>query len=626
MKKVWFWDLETLDIFTATFIDRDSDEVRTFVITKDEDEREALFNFLDIEVAGLIGYNSIYFDAQVIEFIYRNLNCTVEEIREYASKIIETKDRRPDVPEWKLRHKHLDLFKALSLSVKAKRTGLKWCEFMMDLDNIEDLPVQKDKYNWKEKVLSYNFNDVFSTKKLYEKNKHEIELRKELTKRENINLMNSTEPDMAKKIFGKYLSEAMNIPLRELKHMQTDRLIVRIKDIIFPYINFKTDKLQQVLEEFNKIILLEEGKFEFEIDITGIKLKYGLGGLHGSVDKKVILSNDKYIIKSADVKSYYPNIAIRNKLHPAHIPQETFCRLYEDIYNERVSIPKSDPRNYILKILLNSTYGLSNDKFSFLRDRQFTLAICINGQLALSMLFEKILLEIPDSKLIMINTDGFEVLMPRKYEDKYLELCKEWEEYTKFELEFIDYDKMIVADVNNYISIFSDGKIKCKGSFEFKNIPLHKNKSHNIIPLAIYNYFVEGISVEDTIHNHKNIFDFCAGVKASSSPAKGKSHFELHWINKDTISKEELSKTVRYFISKKGKYLFKKYEDGSIAHVEAPLQINMVKKDWKVTYFNKAYYPKDFSEYNIDYIYYIVKAKDIIQKIEGNINQQVVIF
>jgi len=41
----------------------------------------------------------------------------------------------------------------------------------------------------------------------------------------------------------------------------------------------------------------------------------------------------------------------------------------------------------------------------------------------------------------------------------------------------------------------------------------------------------------------------------------------------------------------------------------------MIKKDWRVTYFNKAYYPKDFSEYNIDYSYYISKAREWITKL-----------
>ena len=164
MKKAWVWDLETLDIFTATFLDKDSDETKTFVISKTKDQRKELFEFLNNDVAGLIGYNSLYFDAQIIEYMYRYPTCSADDIRKYAGIITGDNNRRPDVPEWKLRHKHLDLFKALSLSTSAKRVGLKWCEFQLDMDNIEDMPSQGEGSNWEEMVLSYNLNDVIATK------------------------------------------------------------------------------------------------------------------------------------------------------------------------------------------------------------------------------------------------------------------------------------------------------------------------------------------------------------------------------------------------------------------------------------------------------------------------------
>lgn len=357
MKKVWVFDLETLDIFTATFVDRDSEESRVFVISKNKDQRKELFEFLDNEVAGLIGYNSIFFDAQIIEYMYRNPDCTANEIRNYAQIITSEDNRRPDVPEYKLRHKHLDLFKALSLSVKAKRTSLKWCEYQLDMTNIEDMPSQGEGDNWEEMILSYNMNDVLSTKELHNRYYHEIDLRKKLTQREGINLMNSTEPDMAKKLFSKYLSRAMNIYESDLRSMRTERPVVKIKDIIFPYTKFTTQKLQQVQKEFEKLVLQPQDKFEFNVILSGIEVKYALGGLHGAVENKIVKSTDTHLLKTCDVRSYYPNLAIRNKLHPEHIPQEIFCNLYESIYNERINTPKSDPRNYILKILLNATYG-----------------------------------------------------------------------------------------------------------------------------------------------------------------------------------------------------------------------------------------------------------------------------
>ena len=619
-KRVWVYDLETLDIFTATFIDRDSEETRVLVISKSKDEREELFRFLKEEVSGLIGYNSVHFDGQVIEYMFRNPNCTPQDIKRYAKIITSEENRRPDVAEWQFRIPQLDLFRSLSLSTKAKRTGLKWCEFMMDLENIEDMPSQGEGDNWEEMVLSYNLNDVIATKELYTRFKHEIDIRRAITLRDNINVMNSTEPDMAKKLFGKYLSRAMRIPLNDLRSMSTIRDIVEVKDIIFPYVSFQKPIFQEVLAHFQTLRLENKANFEKVVTYKGIPIVYGLGGIHAAPKNKIFESDEKRIIKSLDVVSFYPNLMIRNNLCPAHLPKDVFLPLYEGFFNERRSIPKSDPRNYILKILLNSTYGLTNDEYSFLRDRAVTLSICINGQLLLTMLLEMLAEKIP-LDLVMMNTDGFEIRIPRECEELYNSICKEWELLTKLELEFDDYQKLIISDVNNYIGIYTNGKTKTKGKYEYKDIPLHKNKSHSIIPYSVYEYWVNNIPVEETIRNHRNIFDFCAGVKAKYSGERGQSSYELHKINYIDLEIKKLSKTVRYYICKENHdgYLMKRYSGGVIEQVEAPARKGRIFKDWKVKYFNKSFKVDNFADYNIDYQYYIMKANEWVN--EFNVKQ-----
>ena len=447
-KKYWFWDVETLDIFTATFIDRDSDETRVFVISNKRDDRKEMLEFLDKEVEGLIGYNSIFFDAQIIEYIIRNPQCTANNIRRYAISITSEENRKPDVPQWKLKHRHLDLFRALSLSVKAKRTSLKWTEFMMDLENIEDLPSQGEGSNWEEMVLSYNKNDVIATKALYFRQKHEITLRSVQSNKEGLDLMNSTEPDISKKFFAKRLAKAMGIFESDLRSMGTERDVVKIKDIIFPYVKFQTKEFQEVKERFDNLVLSKYDKFEFVLRKQGIDITYALGGIHAAPNNKIIKSDKDFVIKSFDATSYYPHLCFQNDLCPAHLPKDIFIPLYRGLYEERQKIPKSDPTNYILKICLNALYGMTNDEYSFLKDRLVTLAICINGQLLLSMLVERMLNEIPDSQLIMMNTDGCEILIPRTQEEKYQELSKWWEELTRIPLEHTEYDKLIIADVS----------------------------------------------------------------------------------------------------------------------------------------------------------------------------------
>jgi hypothetical protein len=261
----------------------------------------------------------------------------------------------------------------------------------------------------------------------------------------------------------------------------------------------------------------------------------------------------------------------------------------------------------------NSVFGKSNEESSWLFDRAYTFATTVNGQLLLTMLLE-MLLDIPNVQLIQANTDGITVYMPRIYETQYYTICKQWMSITNLTLEYAYYRKMVVRDVNNYISQYEDiSKYKCKGAFEFENIPLHKNKSFSIVSKAVFEYFINNIPVEHTIHNHKNIYDFCAGVRGRSSEKRGNAFFKIYSVENGEVVEKSLSKTVRYFISKTGGTLYKMYSNGTREHVEAPLQKGRQKRNWKVTIFNKYY---ESNDYNIDYGYYIHKAYELIYSID----------
>jgi hypothetical protein len=70
-----------------------------------------------------------------------------------------------------------------------------------------------------------------------------------------------------------------------------------------------------------------------------------------------------------------------------------------------------------LKLSLNSCYGKSNDKYSFLYDPLYTMKTTINGQLMLTMLCESLVNSIPDLTMLQVNTDGITVKIHRNYAD-----------------------------------------------------------------------------------------------------------------------------------------------------------------------------------------------------------------
>jgi len=631
-KKIYVYDLECYpQLFSATFLHKDSDETRVFYIFKEEDQRKDLFNFLNNEVEGLISFNGLNYDSQLIEFLYRNPNATTYELRNYSNQIVNSENRRNDVPEYKLRIPHLDLYKIHHFDNKNRRTGLKWIEFMLDLENIEDLPSDGIGDNWLEQVLHYNLNDVIATKKLFENSKQLIKLRQELSEIYGINLINASNSKIGSELALHLYCNATGKYKRDVRSMRTVRNEVNVKDIIFPYIKFKSNEFNNVLNKFKDTVVINtKGDIEFSTKYKGFQFDYGAGGIHGSLNNTKIESDDYFIIIDCDVSSLYPSIAIVNKLFPEHLGEEFYSVYERDIVAIRLAekAKKENGNKAIVdgfKEAANSVYGKSNDQYSWLQDMKYTMATTINGQLMLSMLAE-MLMEIENLQMIQINTDGLTVKLPRKYEDQYYNICKEWENITKLQLEYVEYSKMVLFDVNNYLAVYKNlnKKPKCKGRCEFENIPLHKNKSHSIIAKSFHDYFVHNIPVEDTILNHRNIFDFCAGVKAKKSEKQGNSHYELHSIEGTEIKKEKLSKTVRYYVSKKGKWLFKCYEDGSQEHVEAPTQFGRASKDWKVTYFNKSWKCDNFEDYGIDYTYYIYNAKKQISQIQDK--QQLSLF
>jgi hypothetical protein len=342
----------------------------------------------------------------------------------------------------------------------------------------------------------------------------------------------------------------------------------------------------------------------------GVKTDFGLGGVHGARKSGIYKAGNGMIIMSSDVTSFYPNLAIRNGWAPAHLPAKEFCEQYEWFFDERRKIPKKDPRNYVYKIILNSTFGLSIDKNSFLYDPQFGMQITINGQLTLMMLYEMLAEGIPDCVPLMQNTDGIEMMIPEKYKDKYLAICAEWEQITNLQLEHDEYSRLILADVNNYIAVNTAGKYKCKGRFEFENLALHKNKSFLVIPKALFNYFVKDIPPEKSLMENKNILDYCAGVKI-----KGNWEFQQTCMKKGVMTKTTLQKTLRYYISEKGCKIMK-------VNKSDKREIQLESGKWMQEDMSK-FQEKPWSHYFINERYYLDK---IYKEIDNICPKQITLF
>jgi hypothetical protein len=612
------YDIETLsNCFTYTGIDRDSDKVFKFVIWKEKNELYDLLVHLT-NTKGMIGFNNINFDYPVMHYIIKERNKLVQLDGDKIAKLIYKKAQSvisqeySAVKEEEVLIPQLDLFRIWHYDNKARMTGLKKLEIAMNFPNVQDMPYSHEHKVKTEKevqeILDYNLNDVEATKVFYTKTVDKLELRKGLQTKYGLNCLNFPDSKIGEQLMLKLYCHYTNQSEDEVKRRRTHRRLFKFAECIPDYINFKTPEFNQLLDYIKGIEVTElKESFKYAFEYNGFTFDLGTGGIHGCIKPGVYQSTDNQVIVDADVASLYPSLGITLNLYPEHLGEQ-FSQIYEEgIVKPRLEAKKN--KDMVMadgfKLSANSVYGKSNSEYSFLYDPLYTLKTTLSGQLALCMLSEMLMTRVPNLTMLQINTDGLTVSIPVEHKRLYWNICQEWEAQTKLVLEYIAYSQMIIRDVNNYIAVSEkSGKVKYKGTFKpnhemIKDGEYHKSLSQGIVSLAIADYFLKGVPVEQTIKESKDIYLFCKTFNATHG-----------WYCETVDSEgntEKQQKTNRYYISNNGK-TFRKLKDERVIEVEAG--------GTKVTIFNK-YYEVPFEEYDINYEYYVNECFKIIHKIDG---------
>jgi hypothetical protein len=374
-------------------------------------------------------------------------------------------------------------------------------------------------------------------------------------------------------------------------------------------------KYDHIVEnEFNKLILYKDRGYTL-----------ARGGLH-SVDRpELYFSDDEYTYIDCDVSSYYPNLVINENVAPAHVAQAAFQAAARFITTERM-VNKTKAKEYkrigdkektvyyttgadAYKIVANSgLFGkLGFDGWMF--DLKAMFQTTINGELYLLMLIEE--LEENGIPVVSANTDGIISKVHKDQFSKYQAICDKWQRMTNLSLEFTEYYIYARTSVNDYLAVKkswlntkSEDDVKRKGDFIF-DINIQKGYNAPAIALAINNKILHNIAGEETLLNHKNIYDFCISVKTGENFKK-----ELHTITNGVYEVNTLSKNLRYFVSTDGGTLLK--------HNATTDALGNMLKGYKITPFND-YYEAD--DYHIDYLYYNRRYRDLWYKMLGMYNK-----
>lgn len=315
--------------------------------------------------------------------------------------------------------------------------------------------------------------------------------------------------------------------------------------------------------------------------IAGVEHTLGWGGIHGAREK--YHNNGKRCqIWHVDVASFYPRLMIFHGLltRSARKPER-----FRQIYDKRIALKKAGKKKEQapLKIVINGTYGICKDKTSTAFDPRNANLICINGQLMLIDLIDK-LENIQGFELIQSNTDGLIVSLPDTDDAFYQmdDICYEWEVRNNMVLEFDSVRSISQKDVNNYVFEFSDGKLERKGAYTKELSPLDYDLP--IVNKAVVDNLIHQIPVRKTIMDCSDLKEFQMVKKISSKYSHmlyGGYYKKTRRINPETGKmktftdligqREKLNeRCVRVFASLNQNHggLWKVKNDGSVAKVE----------------------------------------------------------
>ena len=590
-------------------------------------------------IRDIFGYNSMNYDKLMIAGLltnFRNFNKTKDLIKflyELSKKIISTQDNREyqkndyllkAIRSYALPYRDIDLMKIFALnkvgkgidsngntiffskSLKQTSINLQWYELLeyelppiSDKDRWmyeklnsantnytnEELNARIDKWDryiideWIKPTMYYNKNDVFICCEMIRLYTDEINLRYNISSAYEIDVLNSSRSNIADKLFDKFYSEFSGLAPWQWKGKITERRVMKFKDIILPFIEFKTESLKILLEEMKHTAITSLGKdsFKKEIKIGNLIYTIATGGLHSQdVPRELIskihhindsftgdgiwdnLTDDSYYYIHFDISSFYPSLIVNFNVAPAHLDKVAFVKLVKWLRDTRVQakhskeeyidgIPK-DILAQVLKIVINSIYGKLGYELGDVCDKLAVLNVTINGQLLILMLCEE--LELNGIEIVSANTDGIVVKLYKNKLDTFNNISSHWKDITKFEADSEIYKAYINRDINNYLIEETNGKISAKGALDPLMYANNLSKGYDmpIVAYAVSKYFLENKPIMDTLYESTNILDFCKTQNIGRQ-------FHVEYAEGNTI--KNMQRQIRYYCSMKGGTLYK---------------------------------------------------------------------
>lgn len=619
-KVCFVYDIEVFpNFFSIAIKNTESGNIKNYQICQWQNDLGKIVKlFLNKNIIW-ISYNGLHYDDPIINFLIINFSTLNNKsfweinaaIKQLSDEIVNSKDN--NFSSWS-KYKYARLFESLDLLAmrfsQKLRVSLKEMQVTMQYKNVEEYsgdferPILKDDIP---QIVAYNINDVESTEELLKRSIQDIQLRLAIEEEFGINALNKDGVNLGMEIIKSKYLQATGFSWKDIRDLRSPCDSVCFKDIIFPFIEFKTPVLQNLLSDLKSLCVdPNDNSFERTFVLGGVKHTFGMGGIHSVNTPEIFEPSNDEVLGDFDVNSMYPSIICSQQLFPKHLGP-IFVQVYNQIRLDRLTAKKNGDKikNETYKLALNGLTGNLQSPYSWVYDPEMVLKIRINGQLMLLMLAEAF--SELGCRIVQSNTDGTFILYKKKQQKVVLEACSEWEQKTGLTLEADYFERFYQYAINDYLGIKKgwedthDPKfIKTKGLFIDK-VSLGKGMAPMIVAEAINKYFIDGKDPKATLKECKDILKFCTYQKVAKD-------FTVEYNNK-------VARHInRYYMSTNGARIIKyKLENGE------KIRPTNLCADSGVTLYNK-FDNLPIEERHINYQYYLHEIYKIIYAIEDSLN------
>lgn len=532
----------------SLFVFRDYFTKEWFIINNDLDELRKFY--LEYRDSMFIGYNNASYDNNVMRGYLQGKNAY------QMSKTIIESDNRGLVYKMFDSHKTplfgMDLYqdnKGFSLKEHSAFLGINIKETEVDFDM--DRPLTDEE---KDKNIAYCMNDVLATEKRFEQNigmllaKATIALMFDMDKTDLL----QTNANLTAKLLGATKQEVrpdLTDPLELDK-----RLNINTKEIAEAYLN----------HEFE---LNEDGKLNVSLEYTdedGYTMIFGSGGVHGAKASYIHIG----MFPMRDWGSLYPNTMEQFNLLSRNIPKDKIHR-YGDLLKQRMDAKYSGEEvanikgvevpTYVMingiKLPLNTKFGATGAQFNGLYDPRNQFLVCATGQLIMTNMYELIK---GKAQFIQSNTDAHAYIPNSDADDKAIdEALDEFANKIGLTLDKDMFREIWQKDVNSYIAVQPNGKVKIKGAIGLTG---GMKVSKAIVSNAFINYLVAGKDYKEFINECNELRQFQIITKTGWTfdktivrDSEG-NETEAQKVNR-VFAVKDPSKAVELFKVKEGKLL-----------------------------------------------------------------------